>query len=435
MGRFLSVLAVGVLWLLSLYASALAKPGTKQVSLQFAETEIGVVLSILAEQVGFDAVIGPGMESIVSVSLTDVDWEIALDALVMANGLIVHWNDDVLVVLASGDQVGGVMEHRVVSLKHADPLAVKAVLTSVLSANASIEVLGGTTGAAATPGAPAVRPAPVLVISESPYNMPAILLLIAELDVPRPQFEIAVRFVETSLDDEKGFGFNWPTRISATVSDYDRTGTSTGGTQSTGTTPSAEFPIPDGKIWRFGTLSIDQLNGFVEFLEQNGESHLLSDPRVTVLENETAQMRVTTTFPVQTVTRFSEGAATQDIVDFINIEVGLNLLVTPRLNDSGVVTLQVEPSVEEITGFTGPADNQRPITANRRVKTSVRVGDNETLVIGGLVREVDVTTKRKIFLLGDIPLLGALFTHERVDKQKTDLLIFITPRVLADATK
>ena len=94
------------------------------------------------------------------------------------------------------------------------------------------------------------------------------------------------------------------------------------------------------------------------------------------------------------------------------------------------MTLDVEPVVEEITGFTGPVDNQRPITSKRTVRTTVRVMNNETVVIGGLVRETDISNKSKVFLLGDIPILGALFTHHKISKEKTDLLIFITPRVL-----
>jgi type II secretory pathway component GspD/PulD (secretin) len=128
--------------------------------------------------------------------------------------------------------------------------------------------------------------------------------------------------------------------------------------------------------------------------------------------------------------RFSEGGTIQDIVSFQDLDVGITLSVTPRMNENGFVTLDVEPVVEEITGFTGPAENQRPITSKRTVRTIVRVQNNETVVIGGLVRETDISTKSKVFLLGDIPLLGALFTHHKVEKQKTDLLIFITPRLI-----
>jgi len=165
-------------------------------------------------------------------------------------------------------------------------------------------------------------------------------------------------------------------------------------------------------------------------IPQDGRAHLLSDPRVTVLENQRAQMKVTTTYPVQTLSRFTEGRIIQDIVEYQDLEVGITLTVIPRLNTNGQVTLEVVPVVEEVTGFTGVPGNERPITANRTVKTFVRVGDGETLVIDGLVRETDFVTESSVFLLGDIPVLGALFKHRKVEQKKQDLLIFITPKIL-----
>ena len=108
-------------------------------------------------------------------------------------------------------------------------------------------------------------------------------------------------------------------------------------------------------------------------------------------------MQIVTTIPVQTLNRFAEGAILEDIVDFQDLGVGLTLNVTPRLNDSNEITLEVEPSVEEITGWTGPPDNIRPITAKRWVKTNVRVNDGETLVIGGLGKETEFKTRSPVF--------------------------------------
>jgi len=411
--------------------TAEAKPGPRMVSMRFVRTEIPIVLASLAAQVGFDVVIASGVEELIDLNLTDVDWETALGTIITTGGLSCHWNGDVLIVLSTQGQDRGELSHRIVHLKYADPGAVKDALVNTLSGRGKIEILGSSSG---TGGNRETAHASVLVLSELNYRLPLILELIDSLDVPRPQFEIAVKFVETDLDDQSGYGFNWPTMVSASVGGLSPTGEISAGTAGQTKEMAATYSIPNGKIWRLGTLSIDQLNGFIEFLQQKGHSRLLSDPRVSVLENQTAEMRVTTTFPVQTLNRFSEGAIIQDVVDFQDIEVGLTLSVTPRLNDSNKITLVVEPVMEEITGFTGPPDNQRPITANRTVKTTIRVGNNETIVIGGLIRETEFATKSRVFLLGNIPLLGALFTHNKIEKKKTDLLIFITPRILADTS-
>jgi len=405
---------------------AVAKPGPGTVTMRFVQTELPIVLRAMAGQVGFDLVVSPGVEAKVDVDLKNVEWETALAAIASANQLTYQWRDNVLVVMAGGNDGGGALAHEVVNLRYADPGAVKALLNSVIQPPGKAELLQIVPVA----GAPMTGPVtanipPVLVVTETPQNMASILSLIDSLDVARPQFEIEVKFVETSLDDKMGVGFNWPTTIGASIAG-EPTSTST----TTEERPAAQYNIPDEKIWRFGTLSVDQLSGFMQLLNQKGKSKLLSDPRVTVVESERAVMRVATTIPVQTLNRFSEGGTIQDIVSFQDLDVGITLAVTPRLNDGDNITLEVEPIVEEITGFTGPADNQRPITSKRTVRTTVRVKDNQTVVIGGLVRETDITTKSKLFLLGDIPILGELFTHRKTEKQKTDLMIFITPRLL-----
>ncbi len=404
-----------------------AQPGPKNIGLRFQQTEIATVLTALADQMEIDVLIGPGVEGKIDLNLTDVDWKTALESIITSRGLTYGWQDNVLVVLLPGEHSKALLSHRIVHLNYADPAAIKASLVNALSAQGKIEIL-----TAPQQGNGEIKDfgAPILVVSELPHRMAGILELIDSLDTPRRQIEIAVKFIEHDIDDESNVGLSWPTKIGATVASIPASGSET--SNSTEQISSASYNLPDGNTWKLGTLSIDELSGFLEMLERNGRSKLLQDPRVTVLENQQAQMKVTTTFPVQTINRFSEGSTVQDIVDFEDLEVGLTLTVTPRVNANGQISLEVEPVIEEITGFTGPADNQRPITARRTVKTHVRVQDNETIVIGGLVRETNITTVSKVWLLGDIPVLGRLFRHQANKKKKSDLLIFITPRLLDD---
>ncbi len=423
------LIVMAVIVIICCSAMVHAKPAPQPVNLEFVQTEIQTVLSALAATVGFNLVVAPGVTGRVDVHLNQVDWETALNTLVSANGYRYFWNDDVLVVLADdGTSVEG-LAHRVVHLKYADPAMIQTALASVLSSRGKIELVGGVTPGASTETA--TEPHPMIILTEAPHRIETVSSLIAELDVPRPQFEIGVKFVETDAESDLGVGFSWPTRISATVSNRDETSSGSGNQEQS--PAAAKYPIPDEKIWNFGTLSIGELNGFLEYMKQTGSGRLLSDPRVSVVENQRATMEVVTTIPIETLTRFTEGAVVQDIVDFQELDVGITLAVKARLNDNGEITLEVEPEVEEITGFTGPVDNQRPITAKRGVKTTIRVKDGETLVIGGLVRETEFNTKSKVFLLGDIPLLGSLFTHNSKQTEKTDLMIFITPRVIPPA--
>jgi len=157
----------------------------------------------------------------------------------------------------------------------------------------------------------------------------------------------------------------------------------------------------------------------------------VSDPRITTLENHEAEFKFETIIPIQTVNRFTEGAATSDIVTFEDEEVGISLKVTPRINENGLVTMDVAPKVEDIIGYAGPADNQKPITASRSIQTRITVADGETVALGGLIKENNIETIQRVPLLGHIPLIGRLlFSNKRVEKTSTDLIILITPHIL-----
>jgi type II secretory pathway component GspD/PulD (secretin) len=148
------------------------------------------------------------------------------------------------------------------------------------------------------------------------------------------------------------------------------------------------------------------------------------------MDGEAATIQVQQVIPIQTINRFSEGAIVQDIVTYQDEEVGISLRVTPHINNDSAITMEVNPIVQEIIGFTGPIENQRPITSERSVNTTVTVNDNQTIVLGGLLKESQIEVVEKVPLLGHIPILGALFTNRNTEVQTTDLLILITPRIV-----
>jgi len=96
---------------------------------------------------------------------------------------------------------------------------------------------------------------------------------------------------------------------------------------------------------------VSQMEATMNFLMTKGNSRLLSDPRISTVENNEAEISIATVIPIQTINRFTEGAATQDIVTFQDLNVGISLKVTPRINEAGRITLDVEPTVEDIIGY------------------------------------------------------------------------------------
>ena len=110
-------------------------------------------------------------------------------------------------------------------------------------------------------------------------------------------------------------------------------------------------------------------------------------------------------------------------------KVGIKLKITPHVNDDGFIIAKIESEVSSIIGFRGPND-EIPWVKTRLASTNVRVKDNETIIIAGLLNEDENLQVSKIPLLGHIPVLGKLFQHTVKSKRQTDLIVEITPRVI-----
>jgi general secretion pathway protein D len=115
----------------------------------------------------------------------------------------------------------------------------------------------------------------------------------------------------------------------------------------------------------------------------------------------------------------------------------VNLEVVPQISLDGHIKLRLKPEVSNIIDYIGEGQNQRPITSSRTAETEVIVKDGETVVIGGLVKEKESSTVKKIPFLGDLPFIGKLFSNKDIGsetepKEKTDLLIFVTATILKD---
>ena len=169
----------------------------------------------------------------------------------------------------------------------------------------------------------------------------------------------------------------------------------------------------------------------LNLLEQDGNSRLVSDPRIATLENHQAIFKFEVVIPVQTINRFTEGASSSDIVTWQDNETGIFLTVTPRINEGGTITLDVQPTVEDIIGFQGTLENRQPITESRSIDTRITIENGETVALGGLLKEEEIETVQRVPVLGRIPLLGKLFfSHKETSVKKTDLIILITPHIL-----
>lgn len=390
----------------------------KPVSLTLDRSEVESVIRLLARQNAFNVAIAGEVTGEVSMTLTNVPLHEALDAILLPNNLSWYMKENLMVVKPAGTLAIDERVTRLFNLRHTSPEEARLALTPLLSPAGKIEILIETEDPVRKRAVPSI-----LALSDRGDVVEAASRLLAELDQAQPQLNISVKLVESNITDESKIGVNWPETINLVAGGVaDAEGN---------TVPLMTFPLDDldaKATW--GTFSAASVEAALDFMLKSGNSRLLSDPNLTTVANRPAEIGVTTTIPIQTLNRFTEGSVIQDIVSFQDLDVGITLRVTGRVADSNYIILDVNPEIEEITGYTGPVDNQRPITSKRTLTTSVRVKQGETLVIGGLLKDTNFERIKKLPLLGDIPFLGKIFQHRSLQSEKTDLAVFITPRIV-----
>lgn len=387
-----------------------------KVSLNMDKSQVADVVRLLAKQNGFNVTVAGEVQGEVSMTLNNVPLVEALDAILLPNKCSWYLKNNVMVVKPSNYLAEDERVTVVARLKYVSSQQASQATTHLLSTGGKIEVPADADAAADKKSAPTL-----LVISDRKSVIDQILKVIQELDKPEPQLNIEVKLVETNLSGENQIGIEWPESYGMLFGNL---------TDNDGKNPALARHALDGGKWVWGTFSTGTVQIALDLMLRSGNSKLLSDPNLTTISNKPAEIMITTTIPIQTLNRFTEGAVIQDIVSFQDLDVGITLKVIARVNDSGFITMIVNPTIEEITGFTGPSDNQRPITSKRSLNTTVRVMDGETLVMGGLLRESKVTTVKKLPGLGSIPLIGRLFQHHATRNEKTDLTVFIVPKVI-----
>ncbi|MFH1413842.1 MAG: secretin N-terminal domain-containing protein [Candidatus Omnitrophota bacterium] len=276
-----------------------------------------------------------------------------------------------------------------------------------------------------------------LIITDTPRNMKAIAEVIASLDVTVPQVLLEVEILDVIKGVVDDMGIEWDNPFASldvvgkrmTSFPFARSGNSGFGRTLTGTSGTWEANNFGPSILTvFGqTLNLD-------LLREHSDTKILARPRILTLNNETAEIKVVTDEAVNltTVATASGSLTAQETGTASRIETGISLKVTPQINlDTGEVTMFIVPSVKD-TSTSSLGDSIKD-PEERSARTAVRVRDNETVVIGGLIRHDKSETIVKVPLLGDIPFLGALFRHRYKDKDEDrELLVFITPHIIRD---
>lgn len=441
--------------LVLLLASA---PAPGRISIDVRNVQLSDVIALLAAESGTNIVTDDSVKpEIVSLRLHDVSFEDALTVIVKSHGLQVRREKDVLIVGSAetmNRQYGNPNDPRsaqtvVLRLGRAEPGDVAKELVDGLPAGTvivpdvrtrSIIVTGnsdtverakGLVAALDAPRYPQagsglahvyplryVKPSEVsadlkgvlpdgsyladdaqnaIVVSGNDDVQHAASGLIRRLDVPGPQvlFEVRVADIEPQ-NDQSNVGIEF--------GGYDLTGQ----------------PISGAATYAFAGNSI-AINARLNALVSKGRAQILATPKLVTMNNKEADLLIGQTYPVVYYDAHYGGQQVQFV------DVGVKLRLTPTIGADGSVRAEMHPEYSAIQGFVAGY----PVIANRKVDSTLRVKNDQTIVLGGLLRDVDMETISKLPGLSEIPIIGKLFQNRQRTRQRDEVVFLITPHILA----
>lgn len=338
-------------------------------------------------------------------------------------------------------------------LKHANAKEMAEVLSSLVSDAKKKETKAagkkgatadaGSTGSVSLEGGVKVTADEAtnsLIVVAAPKDFTTLVdKVIAKLDIVRPQ--VYLEAVIMSLDVSKSlsvgvsmlggaintltggqqfttFGSVLPTSTTALSTIAGLTGGFGGGIVSTET---VDFTLADGS-----TISVPAISGIIQAIAEDTDTNVLSTPSIMTLDNQEATIQVGQEVPVPSGTTVSSGVTTFDVT---REDTGIILKIKPQISESNNVRLEI---TQEITSVILADPSLGPTLDKKEVKTVVVAKDKQTIVIGGLIDDAESITTSRVPLLGDIPVLGNLFKNRTRTRDKTNLIVFITPYVIRD---
>ena len=254
-----------------------------------------------------------------------------------------------------------------------------------------------------------------LLVYATPFHYQKIERILRKLDVVSAQVLIEASIIEVSLQDDLQYGLEW-------AFDNNLGGGNTG----TGLLDLGGGLGPGPGFSYSITNSAGEFKAVLNALAEKSLINVISTPSVLVLDNHTASIHVGDQQPIQSTTTLTDGGNVQNSITYK--DTGVKLEVTPSVNDGGLVTMDIAQSVTDV-GLIDPATKQRSFR-ERNVNSKVAVRNGESVVLGGLILDNETEGKGGIPLLMDIPVLGSLFSTTTNKSVRTELLVFITPRVL-----
>lgn len=401
----------------------------KRISLNLQEADLKNVLRLLADLSGTNMVIEPGVSGKVTLKVNDVPWDQVLHLILSMNNLGEEREGNVIRIATQAEfqrewkeqeqaiqakrkllemaQDVGPISTAYLSVNYASPNDIAAKLKEIASPKGKISVDSRSS---------------LIIYSDYPARIAAARALLAKLDKPTPQVMIEARIVTVKYDSALNLGIQWTLNTSSTSLNpsfaVNEPASTTTSTSSSGGNYSSYFGLKgliDSSMW--------DLDMTLSAMETADQARIVAAPQVLTLDNQKAYISQGVMIPYLVLSGQNVASTT-----FENATVSLQ--VTPHITPDHKIVLRIDAKDDEpVTSAETTYNNQANINT-REVKTDLLVNNGKIVVIGGVIRSTDQKSLVGVPGLDKIPLLGRLFRNNSYSHQKSELLIFISPRIV-----
>lgn len=406
----------------------------EKLSLNFQEIDVRSVLQLIADFTNLNLVASDTVQGGITLRLQNVPWDQALDLVLKTKGLDKRKIGNVLLV-APADEIAARERQELESMKQIAELAplrrellqvnyakaadIAKLFQSVTNADAKTDERGSITVDDRTNN---------IIAYQTQDRLDELRRIVSQLDIPVRQVMIEARIVEANVGYDKALGVQWGGSTNASGNGKFTAGGRGLVTTATGTTPNLNSPYVDmGAANATSAIGISFLtdNTLLDLqlsaMEKTGNGEVVSQPKVVTSDKETAKILKGTEIPYQQAS--SSGATS---IEF-KLAV-LSLEVTPQITPDNRIIMEVKVTKDQ-PDYANAVLGQPPINKNE-VNAKVLVSDGETIVIGGVFSNTQTKTVDKVPFLGDVPYVGRLFRRDVVSEAKSELLVFLTPRIM-----
>jgi type IV pilus assembly protein PilQ len=393
----------------------------KKITISVSDARIDTVIKQLTEQVNVDFIISPKVQGNVTVTLNNVSVEEALQSILDVHGCACIKGENVIKILTREEMpaIAERLKTDTFEIIYANVDEVVKALDKFKSNQGSVSSIQGTSH---------------IIVTDTENKIREIAKLIEKIDRITPQVLVEARIYDITSQDDLDIGIQWQAGRNTTFS-----GTNVGLDPTAGRTnpySTATFSDPTITDNTLGFLKIGVLNDHLDIdskitaIKQNVDAKLLANPRIIVLDNESALFDIVTEYPY--IEQSINGSTVTETVKFKN--VGVKLGVTPHVTRDGMVKMHIQPEFGVKTGKETTSSGSVPIVDTRKVDTTTLVKNGQSIVLGGLRKKGTNKQVNKVPLLGDLPIIGVLFRFEGESTAVTELVVFITPSIITEPT-